>query len=45
MHILPGIYLANGFAYQQHQNSYLVVGDGGRYWSTLATSRTPNRLP
>lgn len=28
MQILPGIYLANGFAYQQHQNSYLVVGQG-----------------
>ncbi len=28
MQILPGIYLANGFPYQQHQNSYLVVGEG-----------------
>lgn len=28
MQILPHIYLANGFAYQQHQNSYLVVGEG-----------------
>lgn len=28
MQILPNVYLANGFAYQQHQNSYLVVGDG-----------------